>query len=109
MKNVILTKPKAKQPTEVHVFQPYCFRLPKTGERDPFFGLSRSAWNALILLSACRTKEKSQGVALSKKPPVESFTKKLPHEKRSARFIVFRSALDYFEKFAQEQNGGAGQ
>jgi hypothetical protein len=81
--------------------QPFSFRVPKPGTVDPYFGATATAWKELIYPCA----------ANGHKPPVESFTSAYLHqprrrgsrrtEKRKARasrFIVYSSALAWFEK-----------
>ena len=68
-------------------------RLPRAGERDAIFGLSRSALNNLVL--PC----KANGF----RPPIRSISLKQPHTVRGTRLIVVASALEYFRKLEAEQ------
>lgn len=72
---------------------PFSFRLPRPGQRDPHFGLSRSGWNELILSCA----------ANGEKPPVKSFVRSKPGKIRGCRFILYEAARLYFERLAKEQ------
>ena len=73
--------------------EPFSFRLPKTGEKDPWFGQARTAWNQLVLPSK----------ANKGKPPVRSVVQRQPGAKRGVRLIVFASARRYFETLAKAQ------
>lgn len=75
-------------------FFPEFLRLPRAGTRDPFWGLSRSTWNSLIL--PCEFN--------SFRAPIKSVSLRRPGTIRGARLIVFQSALDYFRKLEADQN-----
>lgn len=67
---------------------PVQIRLPKSGEKDFYFGFSRSYWNELIL------PRPSNGF----NPPVKSRLIKIhPRDKRGVRAIDFVSALSWIE------------
>ena len=92
------TTPKAAvilPPNEFHgIAAIFSFRLPKSGQTDPFFGGARSYWNSLTLPSAANGFD----------PPVRSFVDRKPGTRRGVRFILWESALDYFKRLASEQN-----
>ena len=67
---------------------PFCFRLPKAGEVDPYFGGTRSFWSERVLPS----------LRNNFMPPIKSFVvKKHPNAKTGIRFIDFKSAAAWFE------------
>lgn len=71
--------------------RPEFLRLPKSGQRDPLTGLSRSALNALIL----PTKENSR------RPPVKSVVlKSRKSADRGTRLIDVASLLEYLNSLA---------
>jgi hypothetical protein len=70
------------------LMEPRFIRLPKTGERCPWTGLSRSKMNQLIL--PC-----SRNNYL---PPVESCSLKPAGAARGARLVLFESLMDYLEQ-----------
>ena len=72
---------------------PYSFRLPKPNSVDPWFGGSRTFWNQQVL--PCPTN--------GNKPTVKSVTKKQPGAKRGVRFILYQSAVEFFQRLEQEQ------
>jgi len=63
-------------------------RLPKSGQRCPHTGLSRSAINELILGDS---------------PAVESIVLRKPGKIRGVRLIRVRSLIMHLERLAQEQ------
>mgnify|MGYP006447577907 CR=1 FL=1 len=73
--------------------QPEYFRLPKTGQRDPYFGCSRSRWNQLILPS------KANGY----NPPIKTLVLSMGTA-RGCRLIPFKQAKQYFDNLLVEQN-----
>lgn len=72
--------------------KPVCFRLPRVGERDPYFGGSRQFWNTKVLPSL------NGG-----NPPVKSIVVKRPDAKRGIRFIIYESAAVYFSNLQKQQ------
>ena len=80
-----------------HLAAPSCrpefIRLPRVGEKDPIFGLSRSFLNNLILPS------QANGFYA----PIRSISIRKRNASRGVRLIVVASALAYFEKLAAEQ------
>jgi hypothetical protein len=72
---------------------PYSFRLPKPNSVDPYFGGSRTFWNQQVL--PCPTN--------GNKPTVKSVTKKQPGAKRGVRFILYQSAVEFFQRLEREQ------
>jgi hypothetical protein len=73
-------------------------RLPKSGERCPVSGLSRSHINNLILPNA----------ANHRRPPVRSVSLKTPGAVRGVRLIDVASLVGYIEGQAQaDSKGGA--
>jgi hypothetical protein len=80
---------------DVTLTEPYSFRLPTVGQRDPHFGLSRSGWNELILPRA----------ANHQRPEIDSFVRLKPGTVRGARFILYKSARAFFEKLATREGG----
>lgn len=71
---------------------PYSFRLPAEGERDPWFGGSRTFWKQLI-----RTNGGGKPAA------VKSFTVQQAGAKRGVRFILYESARAYMAAQADQQ------
>jgi len=67
---------------------PYCFRVPKPRELDPYFGGARTFWFQRILPSA----------ANNFRPDVRSVVVRQKGKLRGIRFIIFESAVDYFRK-----------
>src|SRR4051794_30435183 len=67
-------------------------RLPKTGQRDPIYMLSRSSWNLLIL--PC--------TANKFRPPIRSISVRQPGTKRGVRLISLISARAYFQRLMDE-------
>jgi hypothetical protein len=74
--------------------RPFCFRLPKPGTVDPYFGGARTFWNQQVLPSE----------ANGYRPIVKSIVMRQPGAKRGIRFILYDSAREFFLKLAQEQN-----
>jgi len=70
---------------------PETIRLPRNGEQDPHFGMTRSALNALIL----PTKENEF------KPPVRSFVLRRKGARTGIRLIDFQSLREFI--FAHEE------
>ena len=70
------------------LMEPRFIRLPKTGERCPWTGLSRSKMNQLILPSSSN----------DYLPPVESCSLKTAGAARGARLVLFESLMDYLEQ-----------
>lgn len=62
-------------------------RLPKSGQRDAIFSLSRSTWNLLIL--PCK--------ANNFRPPIKSISLRKPGAVRGVRLISVASARAYFQ------------
>jgi hypothetical protein len=73
-------------------------RLPRSGSKDPIFGLSRSTWNNLILPT----------VANRNKPAIKSVSLRRNGAFRGTRLIVVESAIAFFNKLEAEQNPPAG-
>ncbi|MFZ4778405.1 MAG: hypothetical protein ACOYM3_23800 [Terrimicrobiaceae bacterium] len=73
-------------------------RLPRSGSRDPIFGLSRSTWNNLILPT----------VQNRHQPPIKSVSLRKNGAIRGTRLIVIESALAFFNRLEAEQNLPAG-
>lgn len=71
---------------------PEWIRLPRSGEKEFYTGLSRSALNALIL----RTKQ-------NPKPPVRSISLKDPHQVRGIRLIKLASLLAHLDSLDDGQ------
>lgn len=89
---ILTTEPLQVPPRVVTTsIEPECIRLPAPGERDPYFGLSRSALNLLIL--PCP--------ANKNKPPVKSFVLRQPGCKTGVRLIHYRSLKDYIYSHAE--------
>jgi hypothetical protein len=76
------------------------YRLPKSGNLDPIFQLSRSKWNQLIL--PCE--------ANGYRPPIRSVVLRQKGAVRGVRLIVAAAAHAYFAKLvaeAEADDGGA--
>ena len=71
--------------------RPEFIRLPKPGQRDPYFSLSRSYWNLLLLPCAIN----------GFKPPIKSISLRRPGTKYGVRLVSFASALAYFRNLEQ--------
>jgi hypothetical protein len=81
-----------------YTFQPpVTFRLPKPGMVDPYFGGPRTFWNEHVLPTK----------ANKFKPPIRSVVERRHGATRGIRFILFGSAVAYFEKLAKEQDTAA--
>lgn len=74
----------------------WSFRIPKPGEVDPFFGGTRTFWLERVL----RTKRNGF------KPEIESIVVKKTGADRGMRFVVFESAVAYFQKLRADQQSG---
>ena len=72
---------------------PEYMRLPKSGERDPHFGLSRSYLNTLILPTLAQPH-----------PPVKSKSLRKPHLSRGVRLINVASLKAYIDNLESGQN-----
>lgn len=68
-------------------------RLPRTGQRDAIFALSRSHWNQLIL--PCK--------ANNFRPRIKSICVRKPGAIRGVRLISIASARAFFAKLLEEQ------
>jgi hypothetical protein len=75
--------------------EPETIRLPKTGELDPHFGLTRSALNELVLPTPRN----------SFKPPVKSFVLRQRGAKTGIRLVSYDSLRSYI--LARPENGEA--
>lgn len=73
-------------------------RLPRSGSRDPIFGLSRSTWNNLILPTSGNRHQ----------PPIKSVSLRKHGAIRGTRLIVVESAQAFFSRLEAEQNLPAG-
>lgn len=69
------------------------FRLPRQGEVDPWWAGNRSFWNQRVLPTARN----------NFKPEVKSLVVKQAGRKRGVRFVIFSSAVSYFDKLRNEQ------
>lgn len=70
--------------------KPVSFPIPKSGTRDPHWGMPRSFWLAVAIPSAKRPQ-----------PPVASY--KVPAgSKHARRLIVYESAVKYMAKVIAE-------
>jgi hypothetical protein len=67
------------------VITPETIRLPKAGEHDPYFGLTRSAINELILPTPRN----------DHKPPVRSFVLRQRGAKTGIRLVSYQSLRDF--------------
>lgn len=74
------------------LFTPYSFRLPKAGECDPHFGGNRTFWNHRIL---------------GENPDVRSVCVQIKGSKRGVRFIIYKSAVEWFEKAGERKENRA--
>lgn len=90
MKNPV-TAPGARE------FAPQFIRLPRSGERCPHSGLSRSKMNELILPSA----------ANNNNPPVRSIVQKKRHAVRGIRLISYASLIDHLNSLDGESVSAA--
>jgi hypothetical protein len=72
--------------------EPEYMRLPKAGERDPIFGLSRSCLNQLIL--PC--------LANDFRPPVRSSVLRRPGAKTGVRLILVESLRAYIQSCSEQ-------
>ena len=88
----------APNTTSAHVKNPnptpFTIRIPAPGEHDPYFGCSRTWWSEKLL--PCP--------ANGFKPPITSFTDRKPGKLKGVRFILFESAIAYFERLSAEQS-----
>jgi hypothetical protein len=73
-------------------------RLPKNGQRDEIFQLSRSTWNNLILPCAANKFQ----------PPIKSISLRRLGTLRGVRLIVVASAREYFQRLIDEQDAAQG-
>ena len=73
---------------------PITFRLPKAGESDPYFGAKRTFWNEHVL--------PNQGNG--SKPSIKSVVVRKKGATRGIRFILYESALAFFQLLEAEQN-----
>jgi|SRR6185436_222470 len=80
------------------ISKPHCFRLPKPGVLDPYFGGTRTFWNERVLPSE----------ANRHKPPVKSIVVKVAGAKRGIRFVLYSSAESYFRSLEKAQSQSAG-
>jgi len=93
-----LTSAPIHAPAYVTVEQrPEFIRLPKPGQRDPYFSLSRSYWNLLVLPCAIN----------GFKAPIKSISLRRPGTKYGVRLVSFASALAYFQKLEQASESAA--
>ena len=72
-------------------FEPETIRLPKGGEHDPHFGLTRSFINALVL----PTEENNF------KPKVRSFVMRHKGARKGVRLVDFQSLKNYIMAHAE--------
>ena len=70
------------------LMEPRFIRLPKTGERCPWTGLSRSKMNQLILPS----------LSNNYLPPVESCSLRQRGASRGIRLVLFESLMAYIDR-----------
>lgn len=73
--------------------KPFAFRLPKPREVDPYFCANRAFWNEKVLSS------KSNNF----KPQIRSFVDCKPGKIRGSRWVLYESALQYFQALADQQ------
>lgn len=92
--SVIQNKTVGAQSTPLTTAKPVYFRLPKPGTVDPHFGGNRSFWNELILATPRNNHT----------PLVKSVSMRKQGQIKGCRFILFESALNYFNHLAEEQN-----
>lgn len=71
--------------------EPETIRLPPPGEHDPYFGLTRSALNELILPTPRN----------GNKPPVKSFCLRQKGARTGIRLVDFASLRDYIRAHAE--------
>jgi hypothetical protein len=69
----------------IEIAEPLTIRLPRTGQRCPWTGLSRSAMNELIL--PCKANDFL--------PPVESKVLQSQGRSRGVRLVIFASLKEY--------------
>lgn len=74
---------------------PQFIRLPRSGERCPYTGLSRSSLNELIL--PCPANDY--------RPPVRSVVQKKRHATRGCRLILLSSLLDFLHGLEEPAPG----
>jgi hypothetical protein len=86
--NDMVNTGRAQSAGNEKVETPVYFRLPKPGESDPFFGANRSFWCEQILPTP-RNGYKAR---------VESVTFRNPGQSKGSRFILFESALVFFNQ-----------
>lgn len=91
---------KAENSILPSVPHPVTFRMPRRGERDPYFGMTLTWWNQMVLPNK----------ANAGKPPIKSLSLKAPcpypgsrPRGRFIRCILFESAKAYFEKLESDQ------
>ena len=98
MNNNVSTHTSFSNNTQIGTnIRPEFIRLPKSGSRDPWTGLSRSALNSLIL----PTNENN------KTPLVKSSSLRAPGAVRGTRLIHLGSLLEYLHRKLEVQNGPA--
>lgn len=73
----------------------FSFPIPNWGERDPYFGKTRTDWITAAVPGKGRPN-----------PPVQSYRSAGPG--RGRRLIVYASALEHEQAIAAAQNGKAG-
>jgi hypothetical protein len=92
-KNAATTAPFEIPPRIVAAtFEPETIRLPKTGQRDPYFALTRSFLNTLVLPTPKN----------DFKPPVRSFVLRQRGARTGVRLVDFQSLKDYVRAHADE-------
>lgn len=74
--------------------EPIYIRLPRSGTRCPYTGLSRSKLNALIL----------PGERNGYRPPVKSVSLRSKGALKGARLIFLESLLQHLAQFGEENN-----
>ena len=79
--------------------RPEFIRLPKPGQRDPYFSLSRSYWNLLVLPCAIN----------GFRPPIKSISLRRPGTKYGVRLVSFASAIAYFRNIEQASDSAAAE
>jgi hypothetical protein len=80
---------KSQRAPVITSITPVCFRIPKPGQTDPYFGGTRTFW-----FERTRATEANNFT-----PDVKSrLVKRHPGAKTGIRFIDFKSAVDWFEK-----------
>ena len=85
-----MTKADITEPLQAH---PLYIRLPKNGTKDPYFGMTRSWWNSMILPT------QENGFT----PGIKSILDRKPGNIRGIRLISFESALQYFRIIEETQ------